>query len=157
MDCSLPGSFVHAILQARILEWVASFLLQGIFLTQGLNIYLPWLLHWQVESLPLAPPERHLGSPYYMKVNQQFIFRGCSFLDAPSHHPPPRPYSARKLENSFREMFVLLQPTCTQQSGPPFAKLAIRQMKDLQSSGRQMKFWLVRNDLTYSGANNFRQ
>ena len=23
MDCSLPGSFVHGILQARILEWVA--------------------------------------------------------------------------------------------------------------------------------------
>ena len=29
MDCSLPGSFVHGILQTRILEWVA--LLQGIF------------------------------------------------------------------------------------------------------------------------------
>ena len=25
MDCSLPGSTVHVILQARILEWVASF------------------------------------------------------------------------------------------------------------------------------------
>ena len=24
MDCSLPGSFVHGILQARILEWVAT-------------------------------------------------------------------------------------------------------------------------------------
>ena len=23
MDCSMPGSFVHGILQARILEWVA--------------------------------------------------------------------------------------------------------------------------------------
>ena len=23
MDCSLPGSFVHGILQAKILEWVA--------------------------------------------------------------------------------------------------------------------------------------
>ena len=33
MDCRPPGSFVHGILQARILEWVA--LLQGIFLTQG--------------------------------------------------------------------------------------------------------------------------
>ena len=32
------------------------FLLQGIFLTQGLN---PHLLHWQVDSLPL----HHLGSP----------------------------------------------------------------------------------------------
>ena len=35
-DCSSPGSSVHGILQARILEWV-HFLLQGIFPTQGLN------------------------------------------------------------------------------------------------------------------------
>ena len=28
MDCSLPGSSVHGILQARVLEWVAIFLLQ---------------------------------------------------------------------------------------------------------------------------------
>ena len=25
MDCSLPGSFVHGIFQARILEWLAIF------------------------------------------------------------------------------------------------------------------------------------
>ena len=37
MDCSLPGSSVHVILQARILECVVQSLLQGIFLTQGLN------------------------------------------------------------------------------------------------------------------------
>ena len=29
MDCSLPGSSVHEIFQARVLEWVAIFLLQG--------------------------------------------------------------------------------------------------------------------------------
>ena len=31
-------------------------LLQGIFLTQGSNPHLLHLLHWQVDSLPLAPP-----------------------------------------------------------------------------------------------------
>ena len=31
-------------------------LLQGIFLTQGSNMHLLPLLHWQVGSLPLAPP-----------------------------------------------------------------------------------------------------
>ena len=36
MDCSPPGSSVHGILQARILE-CSCFLLQGIFLTQGWN------------------------------------------------------------------------------------------------------------------------
>ena len=38
-------------------------LLQGIFLTQGLNLYFPrllCLLHWQAGSLPLAPP----GKPH---------------------------------------------------------------------------------------------
>ena len=46
MNCSLPGSFVHGILQARILEWVAT-LLQGIFPTQELNLGLLCFLHWQ--------------------------------------------------------------------------------------------------------------
>ena len=34
--CDPPGSSVSGILQARILEWVATFL-QGIFPTQGLS------------------------------------------------------------------------------------------------------------------------
>ena len=42
MDCTPPGSSVHRILQARILEWVAIPFFRGIFLTQGLN---PGLLH----------------------------------------------------------------------------------------------------------------
>ena len=42
MNCSQPGSSVHGISQARILEWVCPSLLQGIFPTQGSN---PGLLH----------------------------------------------------------------------------------------------------------------
>ena len=41
MDCSLPDSLVHGILQTRILEGCRA-LLQGIFPTQGWN---PGLLH----------------------------------------------------------------------------------------------------------------
>ena len=37
MDCSPPGSSVHWLLQARILEWGCHSLLQGIFQTQGSN------------------------------------------------------------------------------------------------------------------------
>ena len=37
------------------------FLLQGIFLTQGSNLCLLYLLHWQADSLPLAPS----GKPVY--------------------------------------------------------------------------------------------
>ena len=35
-------------------------LLQGIFPTQGLNLNCLCLLHWQGNSLPLAPPEKPL-------------------------------------------------------------------------------------------------
>ena len=57
MDCSPPGSSVHGILQARILEWVAMPLLQGIFLTQGSNLCLLYLLHWQADSVLLSHRE----------------------------------------------------------------------------------------------------
>ena len=67
MGCSPPSSSVHGILQARILQWYSHFLLQRIFLTQGL---IPHLLHWQVDSLPLS----HLGSP------QRFLVEGSSAL-----------------------------------------------------------------------------
>ena len=54
MDCSLPGSSVHGILQARILEWVAMASSRGS--SQPSNLFLLDLLHWQVGSLPLVPP-----------------------------------------------------------------------------------------------------
>ena len=54
VNCSPPGSSVHGILKARILEWVA--ISKGIFLTPGLNSCLLHLLHWQADSLWLAPP-----------------------------------------------------------------------------------------------------
>ena len=54
MDCSPPGSSVHGILQARILEWVA--MPFSIFPTQGSNLCLLHLLPWQVGSLLLPPP-----------------------------------------------------------------------------------------------------
>ena len=56
MDCSLPGSSVHGILQAGILEWVAMPSSKGIFATQRWNLPLLCLLHWQAGSLPLVPP-----------------------------------------------------------------------------------------------------
>ena len=48
MDSSSPGSSVHGILQAKILEWVVTPSLQGSFLTQGSNLRLLCLLYWQV-------------------------------------------------------------------------------------------------------------
>ena len=59
MDCGPPGSSVHGILQARILEWVAMTYLQGIFLTQESNPCLLLLHALQADSLPLS----HQGKP----------------------------------------------------------------------------------------------
>ena len=56
MDCSPPGSSVHGILQARILEGVARPSSRGSSPTQGSNLCLLCLLHWQAGSLLLAPP-----------------------------------------------------------------------------------------------------
>ena len=61
--CILPGSSVHGILQARILEWVSCCLLQGIFLTQGLN---PGLLHCRWILYQLS----HQGSLICLEVNK---------------------------------------------------------------------------------------
>ena len=50
IDCSLPGSSVHGILQARILEGAAIPLLQGIFPMQGSNPHVLPVPHWQAGS-----------------------------------------------------------------------------------------------------------
>ena len=59
MACSPPGSSIHRIFQARMLECVAIFLLQGIFLTQWSNLF-PCLLHckWNVMALPTEPSRK---------------------------------------------------------------------------------------------------
>ena len=55
MDCSPPGSSVHGIVQARILEWVAiSFSWEPSWPRES-N---PGLLHWQADSLPSEPPRK---------------------------------------------------------------------------------------------------
>ena len=63
MDCSPPGSSVHGILQARILEWVAIPFFQGIFLTQGLNLGLPHCrqIQYHLSHQMKLPPNQ--GSP----------------------------------------------------------------------------------------------
>ena len=45
------------------------FLLQEIVLTQGLNLHLFHLLHWQADSLPLS----HLGSSYNHQLDSVII------------------------------------------------------------------------------------
>ena len=55
MDCSLPGSRVHGDSPGKNTGVGCRALLQGIVPTQGSNLHLSCLLHWQEGSLPLAP------------------------------------------------------------------------------------------------------
>ena len=56
MDCSLPGSSVHGIFQAIVLEWIAISFSRGIFPAQGWN---PGLPHYRQTLYHLS----HQGSP----------------------------------------------------------------------------------------------
>ena len=76
MDCSLPGSSVYGILQARILEWVA---MASRGSSQPSNPCLLHLLHWQVCSLPLVPP----GKPQPGLLHCRQILHGMSHQGRP--------------------------------------------------------------------------
>ena len=52
MNCSLPGSSVHGILQARILDWVAVSFSRG----SSQPRIKPWSPALQADSLPSEPP-----------------------------------------------------------------------------------------------------
>ena len=70
------------------------FLLQGIFLTQGLNPCLLCLLHWQAGSLPLAPPGKPVYSVQFSSVQLLSRVRLCdpmnrSMPGLPVHHQLP--------------------------------------------------------------------
>ena len=70
MDCSLPGSSCPWNAPGKNTGVGYHFLSQGIFLTQGLNLHLFHLLHWQVDSLPPAPagkPQRFWTSIYFLE------------------------------------------------------------------------------------------
>ena len=58
MDSSPPGSSVHGILQARILEWVAISSSRESSRPRDRTLQSPCLLYWQADSLPLAPPAK---------------------------------------------------------------------------------------------------
>ena len=56
MDTSLPGSSGPWDSPSKNTGVGCPFLLQGILLSQGSNLRLLHLLHWQAGSLPLMPP-----------------------------------------------------------------------------------------------------
>ena len=93
-DCSPPGSSIHGILQARILEWVSVTSSRGSSPTQGSNPSLLHILHWQAGSLPLAPPGKPTNVNRFSSVAQSCPSlcdpMDCSMPGFPVHHQPPK-------------------------------------------------------------------
>ena len=88
VDCSLPGSSVHGILQARILEWVAMPSCRGSS-NPGIEPRSPALKAYILPSKPLGSPgilgwEDPLGSPRILEwVNYPFSRDRPFFLTDP--------------------------------------------------------------------------
>jgi len=68
MDCSPPGSSVHGILQARILQWITMPTSRGSSWPRDWT-HVSCLLHWQVNSLPPAPLGKSIEGTYLRKIN----------------------------------------------------------------------------------------
>ena len=81
MDCSPPGSSVHGILQARILEWVAMPSSRGS----------SWPRDWTQVSCTAGEffPLSHLGNPIYVNAMLCFVTQSCSTLCSPMDYRPP--------------------------------------------------------------------
>ena len=73
MDCSPPGSSVHEISEARILEGVALSSCRGSFWPRD-RTGVSHLRYWQVDSLPLS----HQGSPEYKELEAYEVSRMAS-------------------------------------------------------------------------------
>ena len=72
VDCSLPGSPVHGILQVRILEWVAISFSRGSSPLRDQTFIC--LLRWQVGSFPLVPPGKPSGAGRHIMGQDPFDF-----------------------------------------------------------------------------------
>ena len=90
MDCSPPGSSVHEILQARIVEWVA--------ISSSRRSSRPWdqtriSYYWQVGSLPLVPPGRpHSLLNVLLPSKDSYLLQeaACDFRDVQLSHTCPQ-------------------------------------------------------------------
>ena len=103
MDCSPPGSSVHGILQARILQWVA-IPSPGDLPNPGVK---PWSSALQVDSLPSEPP----GKPLCREVDTSRPMRQPpQGLDPKTKVPPCSPPGPRAQGEGLASLPLLLPP-----------------------------------------------
>ena len=104
MDHSLPGSSVHGILQARMLEWVAMSSSRGIFPTQGSKLHLLRLLHckqilycWAITETP----QWNASQP-----QKELIWGSCSEVDEPRASTTERSKSEREKQIYVERIYM---------------------------------------------------
>ena len=108
MDCGLPGSSFHGILQARILEWIAiSFSRESSWYRDRTHV-----LCLQIYSLPL----NHQGNPWNTRDVQKLRKWSEIWVVAPPHcrgHPHPFfPGVPLCLASTLTNSFSACSPTC---------------------------------------------
>ena len=119
MDCSPPGSSVHGILQARILEWVA-IPPSGDLPDRGTGPTSLTSSALAAGSLPLVPPGKHIvvcvyGSQYASSDACPCVFwtrHGCSYL-LQSLFPCCLPFAMKAFLHDLHMVYFL----ATQKSG----------------------------------------
>ena len=123
IDCSPPGSPCLWNFPGKNTEVGCHFLFPGIFPTQGSSPHLLHLLHWQVDSLPLASPGkprvsiwRHKsGDAFPLLLILQWLF--ISFRQkAKVHHNTHKAFCGRVLLLLWRSLLWLFQshpPPCS--------------------------------------------
>ena len=74
MDCTSSGASVHGDSPGKNIGRGCCALLQRIFPSQGSNLHLLCLLHWQVCSLPLAPPGKSSVTYRLPVINFKYAF-----------------------------------------------------------------------------------
>ena len=123
INCSLPGSSVHGIFQAKILEQLATSYSQGSSWPRD-RTCVSCILHWQVDSLPLAPPGKPTwhqnmwnkshgtsmshsitGFLSLRRLGQVWVDLGCIFIKQWSH--------LYYKTSGFQIFFYLLNPLFT--------------------------------------------
>ena len=104
MHHSLPGSSVHGILQARILEWVSMPFSRGSSQPRDQTQVSLCLLHWQVGSLPLAPSGKPIipNGLYHIE-----LFLRVSIIDRFSPNHLSSQYGISQLSLYIRGWFTM--------------------------------------------------
>ena len=111
MDRSLPGSSVHGISQARILEWIATSFSKGIFPTQGWNR--THISCMQTDSLTLSHEARIIYANLLkrqslpMKFNKLF-FNYFTFVWNRNQHKSNNTFSQPHQISTMKNSFFLL-------------------------------------------------